>query len=136
MKEFLASYIIEDKKPYSKAVSMMSTKTDIQRNKVMHLENTLVMYGNYNVEALGRLIKMVHALHSRQTMNKTLFAGRTSTTHEYYSQMHGEEVKQHYAIDSMLYLRTIKDKYIEIYNEFISQLHVYVKVVRILAKTY
>ena len=28
----------------------------------------------------------------------------------------------------------IKDKYIEIYNEFISQLHLYAKAVRILAK--
>ena len=36
----------------------------------------------------------------------------------------------------MLYLRTIKDKYIEIYNKFILQLHIYVKVVRILAKGY
>ena len=36
----------------------------------------------------------------------------------------------------MLYLRTIKEKYIEIYNEFISELHIYVKVIRILAKGY
>ena len=36
----------------------------------------------------------------------------------------------------MLYLRTIQAKYIEIYNEFISQLHIYAKVVRILAKGY
>ena len=36
----------------------------------------------------------------------------------------------------MLYLRTIKDKYIEIYNEFISQLHIYAKAVRIVAKGY
>ena len=36
----------------------------------------------------------------------------------------------------MLYLRTIKDKFIEIYNKFISQLHIYAKVVRILAKGY
>ena len=43
---------------------------------------------------------------------------------------------QHYAVNSMLYLRTIKDKYIEIYNEFISQLHIYAKTVRILAKDY
>ena len=39
-------------------------------------------------------------------------------------------------MNSMLYLRTIKDKYIEIYNEFISQLCIYVKAVRILAKSY
>ena len=36
----------------------------------------------------------------------------------------------------MLYLRTIKEKHIEIYNEFISQLHIYAKAVRILAKGY
>ena len=36
----------------------------------------------------------------------------------------------------MLYLRTIKDKYIEIYNTFILQLHIYAKEIRILAKGY
>ena len=36
----------------------------------------------------------------------------------------------------MLYLRTIKDKDIEIYNKFISQLYIYAKAVRILAKGY
>ena len=50
--------------------------------------------------------------------------------------MHGLCGIQHYAVNSMLYLRTIKDKYIEIYNEFISQLCIYAKAVRILAKGY
>ena len=36
----------------------------------------------------------------------------------------------------MLYLRTIKDKYIKIYNKFISQLHKSAKAVRLLAKGY
>ena len=56
----------------------------------MHLENTLAMYGVYNSETLERLIKTVHTLHSRQTMYKSIFAGRTSAAYEYYSQMHGE----------------------------------------------
>ena len=43
---------------------------------------------------------------------------------------------QHYTINSMLYLRMINDKYIELYNEFISQLHKYAKAIRILAKGY
>ena len=50
--------------------------------------------------------------------------------------MNGAQGIHHYAINSMLYLRTIKDRYIEIYNEFISQLHIYAKAVRILAKGY
>ena len=54
----------------------------------MHLENTLVMYGVYNEEMLERLIKIVHTLHSRQTMYESLFVGRTSAAYENYSQMH------------------------------------------------
>ena len=45
--------------------------------------------------------------------------------------MHGD-----CGIKSILYLRTIKAKYIEMYNEFISQLHNYAKAIRILAKGY
>ena len=45
-----------------KAVNAMSVKADIQRNKVMYLENTLVMYGVYIAERLERLAKAVHTL--------------------------------------------------------------------------
>ena len=65
---------------------------------------------------------------------KVYFAGKTSAAYEFYSQMDGAWGIQHYAINSMLYLRTIKVKYIEIYNKFISQLHKYTKAFRILAK--
>ena len=75
-------------KALCKAVSAMSIKTDIQRNKLMHLENPLVMYGVYNVETLERLVKTVYILHSRQTMYESLFTVKTSAAYEYYSQMH------------------------------------------------
>ena len=88
----------------------------------MHLENTVVMYIIYNAETLENLVKKVHALHSRQTLYENVFTGRTSAAYKSYSQMHGSHGIQHYAVNSMLYLRTIKDKYIEIYNEFFSQL--------------
>ena len=80
------------------------------------------MYRIYNAKTLENLVKTVHALHSRQTLYKGLYAGQTSAAYEAYSQMHGTHRIQHYAVNSMLYLQTIKDEYIEIYNEFISQL--------------
>ena len=97
-------------KALHKAVKAVSIWTDIQRNKLMHLENTSVIYGVYNTETLERLVKTVHALHSRQTLYKSLFTGRTSAA---YSQMYSKWVLQHYVINSMLHLKTIKDKYIE-----------------------
>ena len=114
----------------------MSISMDAQRNKLMHLENTLVMYGIYNAKTLENLVKTVHALHSRQTLYEGLFTGQTSAAYEAYLQMHGTHGIQHYAVNSMLYLWMIKDKYIKIYNEFISQLWIYAKAVRILAKGY
>ena len=41
-----------------------------------------------------------------------------------------------YSINSLLYLRTIQDKYISLYRELISQLHMYASAIRILAKGY
>ena len=114
----------------------MSVTTDMQRNKLMHLENMMVMYGIYNAETLENLVKTVHALHSRQTLYENLFAGRTSAAYKSYLQMHSLHGIQHYAVNFKLYLRTIKDKYIEICNEFISQLCVYAKAVRSLARGY
>ena len=43
---------------------------------------------------------------------------------------------QHYSINSLLYLRTIQDKYIALYRELITQLYIYASAIRILAKPY
>ena len=94
------------------------------------------MYGIYNDETVEKLVKMVQVIHSRQSLIEGLFAGQSEVAYEAYSQMHGQCSIQHYTINSMLYLHMIKDKYIKIYNEFISQLHLYAKAVRILAKGY
>ena len=42
----------------------------------------------------------------------------------------------HYSINSLLYLRTIQDKYIALYRELVSKLHIYASKIRILAKGY
>ena len=67
-------------------------------------------------------------------MYEKLFAGQITKAYEYYSQMHGGCGMQDYAINLMLYLRMIKDKSIELYNEFISQLHNYAKAIIPLVK--
>ena len=114
----------------------MSILMDVQRNKLIHLENSLVMYGIYNAETLEKLVKTVHVIHSRQSLIEGLFAGQSVAAYEVYSQMQGAHGTQHYAINSIPYLHTIKYKYIEIYNEFNSQLRIHAKAVRILAKGY
>ena len=91
-------------KALHKAVKAVSILMDAQRNKLMHLENTLVMYIIYNAKTLESLVKTVHTLHSQQTLYKSLFAGKTSAAYEAYLQMHGTHGIQHYAVNSMLCL--------------------------------
>ena len=86
----------------------MSVLMGAQRNNLMHLENTLVMYGIYNAENFENLVKTVHTLHHRQSLYESLFAGQTSAAYEAYSQMHGACGIRHYTVNSLLYLCTIK----------------------------
>ena len=63
-----------------------------------------------------------------------LFTGQQVETYEIYSKMQDANGVQHYVTTSLLYLQTIKEKYIVAYDEFITQLRIYAKAVRILAK--
>ena len=101
----------------------------------MHLENSMLMYGVYNSETLEKLIKTVHNIHNTTTLHERLFMGQHSPS--VFKTLYALSIGlHHYSINSVLYLRTIQDKYISIYKELISQLHIYTSAIRILAKRY
>ena len=113
----------------------MDSKTTIQCNKLMQLENSMLMYGVYNAETLERLINTVHYIHNITSSHERIFTGQQSslTLRSLYANALG---LQHYSINSLLYLRTVQDKYIALYKELIAQLHIYAPSIRILAKGY
>ena len=47
-----------------KAVLAMNNQADIQYNKLMKLDNTMLMYGIYNAETLEKLINAVQEIHN------------------------------------------------------------------------
>ena len=111
----------------------MDNKTTIQCNKLMQLENLMLMYGVYNAETLEKLIDTVCQIHNTTSSHERLFAGQQSslTLRSLYANTLG---LQHYSINSLLYLRTVTDKYIVLYKELIAQLHIYATSIRILTK--
>ena len=113
----------------------MDSKTVIQCNKLMQLENSLLMYGVYNPEMLQKLINTVHNIHNTTYLHERLFAGQQNflTLRSLYANSLG---LHHYSINSLLYLRTVQDKYIALYRELITQLHIYTSAIRILVKGY
>ena len=42
----------------------MDDKANIQHNKLMKLDNSMLMYGIYNDETLEKLINTVHGIHN------------------------------------------------------------------------
>ena len=129
MKVFLVFCIIEDKALH-KAVRAFETKADIQHSKIIHLEDSMVMYVIYNAETLEKLIHTVHHIHNITTPNEKLF-GELNSAYLWYVNRYGI---QQYAINLLLYLRTAREKYIKMYTDFIMWLCMYAKVIRILAK--
>ena len=86
----------------------METKTNIQQNKLMHLEDSLVMYGVYNTETLEKLIKRVHHMHDTKTLHESLFTGKLTSAYNWYINSYGSQDVQHCAINSLLYFENNK----------------------------
>ena len=118
-----------------KAVNVMDSKANIQHNRLMQLENSMLMCGVYNVETLQKLISPVHNIHNTTSSHERFFAGQHSPSifRTLYAHTLG---LHHYSINSLLYLRTIWDKYITLYRELIIQLCIYASAIRVLAKGY
>ena len=113
----------------------MNEKANIQHNKLMKLDNSMLMYGIYNTETLEKLIKTVHGIYNTTFSLERLFAGEHNhaTVRILYAHSLG---LQHYSTNSLLYLRIIQDKYVALYRGLIIQLCTYVSAVRVLAKGY
>ena len=52
-------------KALQQAMHTMNENVNIQENKIFHLEDSMIMYGVYNVDTLEKLIQMVHKMNTR-----------------------------------------------------------------------
>ena len=89
----------------------MDSKTTIEHNKLMQLENSMLINGIYNAETLEKLINNVHNIHYRTSSHERLFAGQQSslTLRSLYANSLG---LHHYSINLLLYPSTVQDMYI------------------------
>ena len=77
--EGISSYLHHrQNKALHKAVNAMDNKANIQHNKLMQLENSMLMYGVYNAETLEKLIATVHNIHNTTSSLERLFVGQHS----------------------------------------------------------
>ena len=113
----------------------MNNEVNFQCNKLLKLDNTMLMYGVYNAETLEKLINTVQDIHNVTSSHERLFAGEHNPALFRLLYMNALGIQQ-YAFNSLLFLRVVQDKYISLYKELITQLRSYVSAIRILTKGY
>ena len=75
----------------------------------------------------------MHRLHNQTTWNEKLFAGKIDDWYHWYLS---EKGVGHYVLNSLLFLTTAGEKYVKMYERFISQIKMYAKAIRILSEGY
>ena len=113
----------------------MNNEVNFQHNQLLKLDNTMLMYGIYNVETLEKLINTVWDIHNVTSSHERLFAGEHNPALFRLLYTNALGIQQ-YAFNSLLFLRVVQDKYISLFKELITQLRSYVSAIRILTKGY
>ena len=80
-----------------------------------------------------KLVNTLHKMHNKPTWNEKLFASKLNQWDNWYLSRDGIG---HYAINSLLFLTNVREKYVKMYERFIMQLRMYAKAIRILPKDY
>ena len=111
----------------------MNKKTNVQCNRIHHLEDTMIKYGVYNSDTLTDLIDTVHRMQNFTTCSEKTFTGKLHNWMEIYPQ---DEGMHNYAINSVLFLTTVREKYVKMYERFIEELKLYSKAIGVLSKGY
>ena len=94
----------------------------------------MIIYGKYNSETLMDLIDTVHKMHNLTTWKERIFVGKL---HKWLrDELINSKNEFVYALDSILFLTTVKEKYVRLFERFIVELKSYSKAIRILSKGY
>ena len=112
----------------------MKEKADLQHDRVYHLEDTMIMYSKYNSDTLMDLIATVHYIQNLTTWKEKMFVGKMTD----WVNKELAKSKNEYAdsVDTILFLTTVREKYVKMYERSIVELKSYSKAIRIFSKGY
>ena len=121
-------------KALQKAINTLNSRTNIDHNRVYHLEDTMIMYGKYNSDILMALIDIVHQMQNVTMWKEKIFVSEMND----WLKCRLEDVHSEfdYSMDAALFLTTVKEKYVRMYEKFTNELRSYLKAIQILSKGY
>ena len=99
-----------------------------------HLEDAMIMYGKYNSDMLMDLVDTVHHMQNQTSWKEKMFVGKM--TEWVKKELAKSKNEYSYSVDTILFLTTVREKYVKMYERFIAELKSYSKAIRILSKGY
>ena len=126
--EGISSFLHHKRHKYlQKSVKVINSKSEIDHNRVYHLEDTMIMYGKYNSDTLMDLIKTVHQMQNVMTWKEKISVSEMNEwLKNKLAHIHNEF---DYSIDTVLFLTTIKKKYVRMCEKFIVELKSYLRAI-------
>ena len=110
-----------------KSVNALNSKMNIDHNRVHHLEDTMIMYGKYNSNTIMELVNMVHQMQNVTMWKEKIFVSEMNNWLKHkLEDIHSEF---DYSMDAVLFLTTVKEKYIRMYEKFLNELGSYSKAI-------
>ena len=94
----------------------------------------MIMYGKYNSDTLMALIDMVHQMQNVTMGNEKIFVSEMNDWHKCKLEDVCSEFD--YSMDAALFLTTVTEKYMRMYEKFTNELSSYLKAIQILSKGY
>ena len=106
--EGISSFLHRRHKALQKAVNALNSRTNIDHNRVYHLEDTMIMYGKYNSDTLMELVNTVHQMQNVNTWKEKIFVSKMNN----WLKCKLEDIHSEfdYSMDAVLFLTTIKEK--------------------------
>ena len=133
--EGISSFLHHERhKALNKAIKQINERQDIEHNRIYHLEDTMIMYSKYNSDILTNLIDMGQRMHNLTSLKERLFVGRVNDWLKQQLTCYNDE--HSYSITTLLFLRTINEEYVRMYERFINELKTYSQAIHILSKGY
>ena len=101
-------------KALQKVVNVLNSRKGIDHNRVYHLEDTMIMYGKYNSDTPMELVNTVHQMQNVTTWKEQIFVSKMNDWLKHkLENIHSEF---DYSMDAVLFLTTIKEKYVRMYE--------------------
>ena len=93
-------------KALQKAVNALNSRTNINHNRVYHLEDTMIMYGKHSSDNLMELVNMVHQMENVTRWKEKIFVSKMND----WLKCKLEEIHSEfdYSMDAVLFLTPIK----------------------------